>query len=248
MDSNSECVARHNFVPLFHGKLPSSRITLVNITNSLAIEDAFGRGMVVAVNRLERPGDKAMKHYLKVGMLLAPLATTSAFAQSGEADPYQEWVDVKNGEVSVAFNHTPVRFALAAFHAKTGLNIVVPPSTESQIVNLRLDRQPIEPAVRSLISTIGYQNFALVYDQEGRPHSAVVLGAQAPAAKNPTTATTIAPLTIEERDRLKKELDRWNELKQEERGRIEERLRNLAPSEDREILVREYGRQVLASK
>src|SRR6185295_17335954 len=129
-----------------------------------------------------------MKNSLIVAILLAPVVTTSDFAQSGEADPYQEWVDVKNGEVSVAFNQTPVRFALDAFLAKTGFNIVVPPSTDSQTVNLRLDRQPVEPAVRSLISTIGYQNFALVYDQDGRPHSAVVLGAQAPAAKI-TTAT-----------------------------------------------------------
>jgi len=189
-----------------------------------------------------------MKNYLKAGILLVPLATASAFAQSGEDDFYQQWVDVKNGEVSVAFNHTPVRFALAAFHAKTGFSIVVPPTTESQIVNLRLDRQPFEPAVRSLISTIGYQNFALVYDQEGRPHSAVVLGAQTPPSKNTAAAAPAAPITVEERDQLKKELDRWNELKQEERGRIEERLRNLPPSEDREILVREYGRQMLASK
>jgi len=189
-----------------------------------------------------------MKNSLKVAILLTPLAATSAFAQSSEDDRYQEWVDVKDGEISVAFNQTPVRFALDAFHAKTGFNIVVPPSTESQTVNLRLDRQPFEPAVRSLISTIGYQNFALVYDQEGRPHSAVVLAAQTPAVKITTAAPPVAPLTIEERDRLKKELDRWNELKQEERNRIEDRLRNLPASEDREILVREYGRQVLASK
>jgi len=189
-----------------------------------------------------------MKNYLKVAILLAPLATTSAYAESGEDDLYQPWVNIKNGEISMVFNRTPVRFALAAFHAKTGVNIVVPSSTESQTVNLRLDRQPFEPAVRSLISTIGYHNFALVYDQDGRPHSAVVLDAPSPAVKNPATDTPAAPLTIEERDRLKKEIDRWNELKPEERGRIEERLRKLPPSEDREILVREYGRQVLALK
>jgi len=189
-----------------------------------------------------------MKNYLKVAILLAPLATASAFAQSGEDDFYQQWVNVKNGEVSLAFNQTPVRFAIEAFHAKTGFNIVVPPSTDSQTVNLRLDRQPFEPAVRSLISTIGYQNFALVYDQDGRPLGAVVLGAQAPAVKNAAAEPPTKALTIDERDRLKKELDRWNELKQEERGRIEERLRNMPPSEDREILVREYGRQVLALK
>ena len=189
-----------------------------------------------------------MKNYLTAGILLAPLATPSAFAQSGEADPYQEWVDVKNGEVSVAFNQTPVRFALDAFHAKTGFSIVVPASTEPKTVNLRLHRQPFEPAVRSLISTIGYENFAMVYDQQARPHSAVVLGARPPAViEASNSAAPIAPLTIEERDRLKKEIDRWNELKPEERGRIEERLRNVPPSEDREILVREYGRQVLGT-
>ena len=189
-----------------------------------------------------------MKNYVTAGILLAPLATAAAFAQSGDEDFYQQWVNIKDGEVSVAFNQTPVQFALDAFHAKTGFNIVVPASTESKTVNLRLHRQPFEPAVRSLISTIGYENFAMVYDQKGRPHSAVVLGARPPAvidASNP--AAPIAPLTIEERDRLKKEIDRWNELKQEERGRIEERLRNVPPSEDREILVREYGRQLLGT-
>ncbi|MGZ8435038.1 MAG: hypothetical protein ACXWX7_14755 [Candidatus Binatia bacterium] len=189
-----------------------------------------------------------MKNYLTAGILLAPLATAAAFAQSGDEDFYQQWVNIKDGEVSVAFNQTPVQFALDAFHAKTGFNIVVPASTESKTVNLRLHRQPFEPAVRSLISTIGYDNFAMVYDQKGRPHSAVVLGARPPAGVEASnTAAPIAPLTIEERDRLKKEIDRWNELKQEERGRIEERLRNLPASEDREILVREYGRQVLGT-
>ncbi|MGZ8479827.1 MAG: hypothetical protein ACXW6K_17715 [Candidatus Binatia bacterium] len=189
-----------------------------------------------------------MKNYLTAGILLAPLATAAAFAQSGDEDFYQQWVNIKDGEVSVAFNQTPVQFALDAFHAKTGFNIVVPASTESKTVNLRLHRQPFEPAVRSLISTIGYDNFAMVYDQKGRPHSAVVLGARPPAAiEASNTAAPIAPLTIEERDRLKKEIDRWNELKQEERGRIEDRLRNVPASEDREILVREYGRQVLGT-
>ena len=188
-----------------------------------------------------------MKNYLAALILLAPVATTSAIAES-EDGRYENLVDIKNGEVSLAFNQTPVRFALAAFHAKTGVTIIVPPSNESQMINLRLDRQPFEPAVRALISTIGYQNFALVYDQHGRPHSAVVLGAQLPVATNATAAAPIAPLTIEERDRLKKEIDRWTELKQEERSRIEERLRNAPPSEDRENLVKEYGRQLLALK
>jgi len=193
-----------------------------------------------------------MKNYLKWGILLAPLATTPALAQTSDDDFYQPWVDIKNGEISVAFNQTPVRLALDAFRAKTGFQIVVPSSTEAKTVNLHLNRQRVEPAVRSLISNIGFDNFALVYDREGRPHSAVVLGAQPPqtttVASSATASTSVAPLTLEERDRLKKELERWNELKQEERSRIEDRLRNVPPSEDREILVREYGRQMLGVK
>jgi hypothetical protein len=118
-----------------------------------------------------------------------------------------------------------------------------------KVVSLRLDRQPLEPAVRSLISTIGYRNFAVMYDESGRPHRAVVLGAQPveTAAKVETAELAAAPITLEERDQIKKELDRWNELKQEERGRIENRLKTLPSSEDREILVKEYGRQLLES-
>lgn len=189
-----------------------------------------------------------MKNYLKLAIPLAALAASSAFAQSNDDDGYRPWVDIRNGEVSVAFNETPVSFALDAFHAQTGFHIVVPPSTQSQTVNLRFHRQPFEPAVRSLISTIGFDNFALVYDQEGRPHSAVVLGTQPFPLPVASGDEPTAPLSIEERDRLKKEIDRWNELKQDERGRIEERLRNAPSSDDREILVREYGRQVLGVK
>lgn len=192
-----------------------------------------------------------MKSYLLVGTLLAPLAATTVSAQSSSDDFYRPWVDIKNGEVSVSFKETPVRFALDAFHAQTGFHIVVPPSAQTQTVNLRLDRQPFEPAVRSLISTIGYRNFALVYDPEGRPHSAVLLGAKPIESVTSVSADSnapVAPLNSEERDRLKKELDRWTELKQEERGRIEDRLRKAPPSDDREILVREYGRQVLGLK
>ena len=58
----------------------------------------------------------------------------------------------------------------------------------------------------------------------------------------------VEPLRAQERAQLQKELDRWAELKQEDRGRIEERLKTLPPSEDREQLVKEYGRQLLGIK
>jgi type II secretory pathway component GspD/PulD (secretin) len=174
--------------------------------------------------------------------------TTRSFAQDKEYDFYQPWVDYRNGEISVAFERTPVQFALHAFKAKTGMEIVIPSNTDAKVVNLRLERQLLEPAVRSLISQIGYKNFALMYDETGRPNRAVVLGAQVEMAESaPTQRTepTAPQLTAEERDRLMNDLQRWRELKEEERGRIEDRLKSLPASDDRDRLVREYGRQVL---
>lgn len=187
-----------------------------------------------------------MTRFLKLGLFLVSFVTlpvTPLFAQNDVDEFYRQWIDYRNGEISVAFDETPLQFALHAFHAGTGFQIVVPTPIERKVVSLRIDRQPLEPAVRSLISTIGFRNFALMYDDNGRPRQAVVLGAQPLPA--PIVELTVAPLTLQERDRLKKDLERWNELKQEERGKIENRLKSLPTSDDREILVKEYGRQLL---
>ncbi|HEV8722919.1 MAG TPA: hypothetical protein VGW77_20075 [Candidatus Binatia bacterium] len=193
-----------------------------------------------------------MKKHLRIGFLasaLIPWSITTALAQSSSDDFYRQWVDYRDGEISVAFDQTPVHFALYALQAKTGFQIVIPSTTETRVVNLRLHRQQLEPAVRSLISTIGFKNFALMYDGSGRPHRAVVLGAQPVALDESIVAVknepAAQPLTVEERDRIQKSLERWAELKQEERGRIEDRLKNLPESEEREQLVKEYGRQIL---
>jgi hypothetical protein len=58
----------------------------------------------------------------------------------------------------------------------------------------------------------------------------------------------IEPLKGQEWAQLQKELERWGELKQEDRSRIEDRLKTLPPSEDREQLFKEYGRQLLGIK
>lgn len=180
---------------------------------------------------------------------LIPWGTATAVAQTSVDDFYRQWVDYRDGEVSIAFDHTPVQFALHAIHAKTGFQIVIPSTADIRVVNLKLHRQPLEPAVRSLIFTIGFKNFALMYDGAGRPHRAVVLGAQ-PVAIDESTATVRdnrgdQPLTQEERGKLQNDLERWGDLSQEERGRIEDRLKKLPASEEREQLVKDYGRQVL---
>lgn len=192
-----------------------------------------------------------MKTYLRILPALAALILLSGESASGqttEDEYYRQWVDFRDGEISVDFDQTPVVFALHAIHAKTGFQIVIPSPSQARVLNLRLRRQPLEPAIRSLISTIGYQNFALLYDASGRPNRAVVLGAQPVAAKleeGAQTEPSKQPLSAQEQVKLQQELTRWRELKQEERSRIEERLKDLPPSAGREQLVSEYGRRVL---
>jgi type II secretory pathway component GspD/PulD (secretin) len=191
-----------------------------------------------------------MKNLLNMGAILSFLALSSGtpvFAENEAEEFYKQWIDYRNGEISVAFEQTPVQFALHALQVRTGIQIVMPSATEAKFVSLRLERQPLEPAIRSLISTIGYRNFALMYDENGRPQRAVVLAVPPVATVNPIENAEVAavPVTLEERDQLKKDLERWNELKEEERSRVEERLKNLPSSDDREILVKDYGRQLL---
>jgi hypothetical protein len=199
-----------------------------------------------------------MRSLSRIGFALA-LAFSSvqqAFPQTMADTLYRESVEYEDGKISVDFDQTPLGVALSAIQIKTGLQITVPPATESKLLNLRLSRLPLEPAVRSLIASIGFRNFALVYDEEGYPKRAVVLDARPEARAIPAPASgtdsgaepVVEPLRAQERVQLQKELERWAELKQEDRSRIEERLKTLPPSEDREQLVKEYGRQLLGIK
>jgi hypothetical protein len=194
-----------------------------------------------------------MKRYVRVMSLFGLISTlliSPAHSQSDTEDFYRPWVDYRNGAVSLAFVQTPIPFALSALHATTGFQIVMPPTSDKKFINLKINEQPLEPAVRTFITSIGYKNFAVMYDEKGRPNRAVVLavrpdntGESAVATKSEPNAQ---PLSTEEQDKLQKDLERWTELKQEERGRIEDRLKNLPQSDERDQLVKTYGKQILA--
>ena len=190
-------------------------------------------------------------------LALALFGVQPAFAQVVEEYPFhREWVEYEDGRISVDFDHIPLEVALNVIQFKTGLQIVIPSVTESKLLNLRLNQLPLEPAVRSLITSIGFRNFALVYDEKGQPTRAVVLEARPEVRRVPgissnvdsTNEPGVEPLKGQERAQLQKELERWGELKQEDRSRIEDRLKTLPPFEDREQLFKEYGRQLLGIK
>lgn len=197
-----------------------------------------------------------MQSLSRIGLAIALvfLSLEPAFPQAVEDPFYRESIEYQDGKISVVFDQTPIEVALSVIQAKTGLQIVIPPTRESRLLNLRLSKLALEPAVRYLVASIGFKSFALMYNEEGRLERAVVLDARpefraaAADARADANAEPIEPLTAQERAQLQKELERWGELKQEERNRVEERLKTLPPSDEREELVKEYGRQLLGIK
>lgn len=195
-------------------------------------------------------------NFLRIAFFVVLVHAQPAFPQELADTLFREQVEYKDGKISVDFDQTPLAVALNAIQIKTGFEITLPPATESKLLSLRLSGLPLEPAVRSLITSIGFRNFALLYDEEGYPKRAVVLETRPEVQARPvadskgdlTAEAVVEPLKPQERAQLQKELERWDELKQEDRSRIEARLKTLPPSEDREQLVREYGRQLLGIK
>ena len=196
-----------------------------------------------------------MKCFAQIGIALALVLLVgliSAYPQSRDDETSRDGVEFRDGEISVTFRQVSVEFAVNAIHARSGFQIVVPPEAKSKTLSLNLRRVPIEIAMRSLISSIGFSSFAITYDRAGQPIRAIVLetrlaGGDA-ATLDQKPASESPPLTGEEKDQFSRALRLWNDLKDEARGRIEDRLRSVPASEEREELVREYGRQILGIK
>jgi hypothetical protein len=185
-------------------------------------------------------------------VVLLFVGISAAYPQSREDEAFRDWVEYRDGEISVTFRQVSVEFAVNAIHARTGFQIIVPPEANSKTLSLYLSGVPVEVAMRSLIASIGFSSFAMTYDRAGQPLRAIVLEAQPPGGEAATSdqkpTLESPPLTAAEKDQLGASLKRWNELSDEARGRIQDRLRSLPPSAEREELIKEYGRQLLGVK
>ena len=181
---------------------------------------------------------------LLVGFLSTPAAAQNAAGQQ---------VDYRDGKISMSFEQYPLEAAITEIEARTGVQIVLPHSSKNQLLSLQLNQLLIEPAVRLLISSIGFQGFALLYDDKGQPYRAVVIESRSEDRANESVLSKsgdapVQPLTAEERDRLQKQLELWSDLNTEARAKVEDRLKSLPTSPERDDLVREYGRQILGIK
>ena len=113
-----------------------------------------------------------MKEFCRTAVFLALwslIGIMPSFAQEGEDVFSRHWVDYRNGEISLAFDATPVSVALGVIRDRTGFRIDIPSPDQEQVINLRLSSLPLDPAMRYVITSIGYENFAVMYDDEGRP-------------------------------------------------------------------------------
>src|SRR5439155_21393223 len=86
---------------------------------------------------------KPMKSFPTIGFFAALLAFSGiepAFPQVAEDTPYREWVEYRDGEISIAFDQTPVEVVLYAIRARTVFQIIIPSTPEINPLNLRLNR------------------------------------------------------------------------------------------------------------
>ena len=175
------------------------------------------------------------------------LVSVNAHAQTADEEP----VGYRDGKISLNLEHFPVEAAVNLIHARAGLQIVLPANPKTQFLTLQLNDMQVEPAVRLLINSIGYRGVAMLYDESGRAYRAVVIDTQPEdrsVGSNEKRGDADQRLTQEERERLTKQLELWGDLRNEARTRIEDRLRTLPPSTERDDLLREYARQVLGIK
>jgi hypothetical protein len=183
-----------------------------------------------------------------LGLLVCFLSTPAAAQTFAD-----QQVEYRDGKISLSFEQFPVEAALHAIQARTGLQIVLPYTSKNQLLSLQLNQSLLEPAVRLLIYSIGFRGFALMYDQKGEPYRAVAIDSRSEdnADDSPIlkiSNTPVQALTAEERGLLQKQIELWDDLKSDARARVEERLKSLPKSPERDDLVREYGRQILGIK
>src|SRR3970282_1054134 len=97
---------------------------------------------------------KNMNKTKRLGLILVFLVLWGApagYPQEFDDAFSHEAVKYRDGEISVAFEQTPVVVALNVIEASTGFQIIVPAAGEKNLVNLRLHRLPLEPGFRCFI-------------------------------------------------------------------------------------------------
>lgn len=166
--------------------------------------------------------------------------------------PEEQFVKYDQDGVSVAFNNLRAADAAQWMRSTTGVAITLPTSAQTKMINLKLRGAQVDYAVHSLLTALHLNNAFSVYDPEGRLTGVIALdkSVSRPAAENKSLEEekkTAKDLSSLERESLVKDFVRWSELPAEEQKAIQQRIKEIPPSKDREELIKDYLRFVLGA-
>jgi hypothetical protein len=165
--------------------------------------------------------------------------------------PNQQFVKYEKDSVSLAFTNLRAAEAAYLMRSTTGIAITLPTSTQTKLINLRLERAKVDHAVRSLLTALDLNNAFLLYDRDGRLTGVIALETAVETVSTPEPTrqekrnATYRDLTVKEFDSMLRDLGRWTELSAHEQRTIHGRLKTIAPSKVRDQLIKEYVRKVL---
>lgn len=109
------------------------------------------------------------------GLVLA-VGITLSLALGPAAEPAEVGrVTYQDRQLSVVFEATPAEVAFGAIRARTRIEVVLPAAVEGKTLTARMERLPLEVALRHLLRALGLESFVLVYGEGGAVRQVIVL-------------------------------------------------------------------------
>jgi hypothetical protein len=106
----------------------------------------------------------------------------------------QARIEVVDGRVTARLVAVPVAAAVAAIQQSTGLEVVLPATTQGKKVTLDVEDLPLERFIRRLLDQLEVGGYALVYESGGQSRRLLVVeSAQVTPPSAPGTAPGSAP-------------------------------------------------------
>jgi hypothetical protein len=129
-------------------------------------------------------------HTAAPAVLLLALVLAPAWLEAGTR------IESQGTLVTAELDQAPVPEVVSAMRRATGVELVLPASTEGKSVTFSLERVPIEQFVRRLLQALDLGGFALVYESSGTVTRLIVVDRgrpTPPGGRPPTAAVPTAP-------------------------------------------------------
>ena len=103
-------------------------------------------------------------------------------------------VSYRDGKLWLAVEETPAETVFAAVSKRTGMTIVAPRGLGQTLINVTAAGVPLQAAIERMLRPVGYSNYILVYESDGRAGRLVILDRD---REPPRTASPISPVSGE---------------------------------------------------